>query len=204
MSVYSVQPISSRRATASITAIPSALSLRQGIAANFSPPACAKIAGVFDADLLERLQAVGDEAGGDDGEALDAALGQLPHRVGGVGLQPFGPAEARLERHPQPLLAPSRSAVAQQARRLGALAIIGIALVEIGLRDAVKGGEHDLRLEIELRQPLAGRSAPAPRYRPGSSYHGAAIRIAGCQRIAFSASNALSATVAVDAAQYCG
>ena len=39
---YSAQPLSSRRATASMTASPSALSLRQGIAAKCSPPASRK------------------------------------------------------------------------------------------------------------------------------------------------------------------
>ena len=39
---YSAQPLSSRRATASITAMPSAMSLRHGIAAKRSPPASRK------------------------------------------------------------------------------------------------------------------------------------------------------------------
>ena len=38
------------------------------------------------------------------------------------------------------------------------MAIIGIALVEIGARDAVERGEHDFRLEIELGERGAGRA----------------------------------------------
>ena len=52
---------------------------------------------VLHAQLFERFQAVGDEAGGDDGEALDPGLGQALHRLVRIGLEPLVLAEARLE-----------------------------------------------------------------------------------------------------------
>ena len=45
------------------------------------------------------------------------------------------------------------------------MAVIGIALVEIVLRNAVERGEDHLRLEIELGERRAGRGARARRYR---------------------------------------
>ena len=62
------QPASSRRATVSITRMPSSLSLRQGSAANCLAAGLVEIAGVLDADLLQRLEAVGGEAGRQHGE----------------------------------------------------------------------------------------------------------------------------------------
>ena len=47
-------------------------------------------------DLLERFQAVRDEAGIDDGDAFDTAFRQFLDGLVGVGLKPFGRAEAGL------------------------------------------------------------------------------------------------------------
>src|SRR5471032_1853732 len=58
-----------------------------------------KIASVFNADLLDRLEAVSRKARRDDGDALDAPLGKRPHRLIGIGLKIFGRAETRLEGH---------------------------------------------------------------------------------------------------------
>src|SRR6202044_16072 len=59
----------------------------------------AKVAGVLDADFLQRLQAVGGESRSDDDPPFAPARGELAHRRGGIGLQPFGAAEARLKGH---------------------------------------------------------------------------------------------------------
>ena len=55
----------------------------------------------------------------------------------GVGLEPLGLAEARLEGDAEPVLRPAEP-LAQQPRRLLALAMIGVALVEIVPRQAVE------------------------------------------------------------------
>jgi hypothetical protein len=75
-------------------------------------------------DLLQRLQAVGGEAGAGDVDALHAGARQRHERRLGVGLQPLGLAEAALEgdRH---LLGPQRQPLAQQARGLLALTVVG-------------------------------------------------------------------------------
>src|SRR5690606_41428111 len=51
----------------------------------------------FDGDLLEGLEAVGDEAGTHHVDTAHARLRQLAQRRFGVGLQPLGAAETRLE-----------------------------------------------------------------------------------------------------------
>src|SRR5262245_16254312 len=51
----------------------------------------------FDADFLEGLEAVGDKAGADHVHPLNAFLRQLYQCRPGIGLQPLGEAEARLE-----------------------------------------------------------------------------------------------------------
>ena len=48
-------------------------------------------------DLLERLDAVGCEAGRENRDISDAALRQSLDRLVSVGLDPLGTAEARLE-----------------------------------------------------------------------------------------------------------
>ena len=96
-----IQPCSSRSTSCEITAMPASLSLRHGIAAKFSPPFALKISRVLDRDLLQRLQAVGGKSRRHHGEVLHAALRQRLHGLVGVGLQPFGAAEARLERQHQ-------------------------------------------------------------------------------------------------------
>src|SRR5262252_1802315 len=62
------------------------------------PPACFEEGSpAFDADLLERFQAVGDESGADDVHATDPLLRILRERGRGVGLEPRGSPEPRLE-----------------------------------------------------------------------------------------------------------
>ncbi len=102
-------------------------------------------------DFLQRLQTVRHKGRVDDGKPFHAVFGQLRHRLVGVGLEPFLRPETRLEGRHQPLLRPAEP-LHQQSRGLLALAMIGVALVEIGLRNAVIGGKHDLRLKIEALQ----------------------------------------------------
>ena len=110
-----IQPCSSRSTRCEITAIPASLSLRHGIAAKFSPPFALKICGVLDRDLLQRFQAIGGEAGRHHREVLHAALRQRLDGLVGVGLQPFGAAEARLERQHQLVFVELRAARAAAA-----------------------------------------------------------------------------------------
>ena len=51
----------------------------------------------FDGDFFQRLQAVGREAGTEYVNAVDAAFAKGGQGRRGVGLQPLGTAEARLE-----------------------------------------------------------------------------------------------------------
>src|SRR5262249_1956292 len=109
-------------------------------------------------DLLERLQTVGREAGRDDGEALHAALGERFGGLDGRGLEPFAASEPRLEREHQLVLV-EIELLAQEPRRHHALIVIGIALVDVVLRQAVERGKSHLRLKRKPgeRRPRRGR-----------------------------------------------
>ncbi len=121
------------------------------------PPAmAAEDVGILDRDLFQRLQAVGGEARRDDGEVLHTTARQRLDRLVGIGLQPFGASEARLEGHAQPVLIVAER-LAQQPRGLGAMAVIGIALVEIVARDAVERDEDDVGRERQLRERVLQR-----------------------------------------------
>ena len=80
---------------------------------------------------------------------LTPAPGELGERHVGVGLEPLGAAEARLEGRCWSLFFRPAETLAEEPHRLLALAVIGIALVDIIARQAVEGGEHQLRLEVE-------------------------------------------------------
>src|ERR1700677_1278701 len=54
-----------------------------------------KYLGVLLRDFFQRFQAIGGEAGRDDGDAAHAVLGKLGYRLVGVGLQPLVEAETR-------------------------------------------------------------------------------------------------------------
>jgi hypothetical protein len=79
---------------------------------------------------------------------FDPVLGQFLDGLVSVGLQPFLWPEAGLEGRHQLFLGPAKT-FADQSRRFQALAMIGVALEEIGLRNAVERGEHDFGLPIE-------------------------------------------------------
>ena len=62
-----------------------------------SPPCSRKISLFSLGDLLERLEAIGGKARRDDGQPLHAVARQSLDGLVGIGLQPLGAAEARLE-----------------------------------------------------------------------------------------------------------
>src|SRR4051794_41004822 len=114
--------------------------------------------GILLRDLLQRLQAVSGKARRHHRDAAHALLGQTLHRLVGVGLKPLVIAEARLEGQQQLCLLHVEPA----AQRLGggdALALIRIALFDIGFRHAVKGGDDQLRLEGQRGQMRLDRGA---------------------------------------------
>jgi len=106
--------------------MPASLSLRQGIAVKDSPPLCLKIS-AFSARSLQRFQAIGGETRHHHGDAPDAVLCQSRDGLVGVGLQPLGIAEARLEGQQQLRIIESQ-AVAQGGRRPDALGLVGSPL----------------------------------------------------------------------------
>src|SRR5215470_17654958 len=63
----------------------------------FLPSRVDKGSPALDSQLLECFQAVGDEARADHVDAAHAALTVLGERRRGIGLEPGGAAEARLE-----------------------------------------------------------------------------------------------------------
>src|SRR5262245_21256944 len=81
--------------------------------------------GVVDRDLLQGLEAVGRKTGRDHGELLDATFGERLDAVDGCGLEPSGPAKARLEGEHQFLLV-HPELLPQQPRRHHALIEIRI------------------------------------------------------------------------------
>ncbi len=145
---------------ASMTAIPSSLSLRQGIWVKFSPPGLVEDLAGFARDLLQRLEAVGDEPGLKTAMDFTPSCASFSTRLVGVGLEPFLRPEARLEAGDQPLLGPAE-AFAQQPRRLHAMAMIGVAAHEIAARDPVVGRDHDLRLEGQVARCFSIERASA-------------------------------------------
>src|SRR5262249_29284340 len=103
------------------------------------PAVVAKDFRVLVRDLVEGLEAIGGEARHHHREILDTAAGEALHRLVGIGLEPLGRAEARLEREHEARLVEAE-ALTQEPRGLRALAMIGIALREIFLRHAMERG----------------------------------------------------------------
>lgn len=56
-----------------------------------------KIVLQFNADFFQRLDAIGDKAGRDNRHFTSAIFGHVDDGFIGIGLQPLGRAEARLE-----------------------------------------------------------------------------------------------------------
>ena len=93
-------------------------------------------------NLFEGLEAIRGEAGAQHVDPLDAALRECDERRLGVGLQPFGAAEAALERDEHVVLADTEP-LAKQARGLEALAVVRIAERQGAPRHAVEA-QHQL------------------------------------------------------------
>ncbi len=83
---------------------------------NFWPPLLMEGVGGLFGDFLQRLETVGDEAGVQHGDLLDAVLRKLLDRLVGIGLQPLFRPEAGLEGHHE-LVLPAAPAVRAAAGR---------------------------------------------------------------------------------------
>src|SRR6476620_9052301 len=94
-------------------------------------------------DLFQRLDAIRDEARCQDGDPLDPLARQSLDRLVGISLEPLCPAESRLKGETESLLVETKS-FSQCVRRHLALGLIGIALVDIALRQPMERGEDDL------------------------------------------------------------
>ena len=176
--------------------MPSALSLRQGIAAKCSPPFSRNVSPARMAISSSVSRQSAEKPGVITATVATPDSGQLGERHVGIGLEPLGPAEARLERDAEPVLRPAEP-LAQQPRRLLALAMIGVALVEIVPRQAVERGDHHLRLEVEPGEAGLERRRPARRYRPGRRDRAAACGSPAASASPASAAKAASLAVAV-------
>ena len=93
--------------------------------------------GIFAGDFFQRFETIGGKARGDDREIFHTAFGERLHGHVGIGLQPFGHAEARLEGEHE-FVGAKPEPFAEQPRGLVTLTIVGITLDEIVLRDAVE------------------------------------------------------------------
>jgi hypothetical protein len=91
----------------------------------------------LDRDLFQRLQAIGAETRAHHVDPLDPLACQRDERGLGVGLQPFGLAEAALEGHDH-LQLRRPQVFGQQARRFLAFAVVGVAEQQGALGHAVK------------------------------------------------------------------
>ncbi len=105
----------------------------------------------FDADLLQRLEAIGDEARADHVDALMTLLCELAQGRVGVGLEPARAAEAALERNLVFLLLQSQ-ALGQQACGGQALAVVRIAERQRARRQAMKA--HQQQTPATLAHPV--------------------------------------------------
>src|SRR5579862_6274534 len=105
---------------------------------------------IAERDLLERLDAVGGEAGADHVHGIHAAARQLLESLFRVRLEPFCFPETGLE-HEFPFLLTQAELLREQPRSGLALAAVGVARVRDRVRDAVEGDEE-----------LAGPAAFAP------------------------------------------
>src|ERR1700733_10559909 len=106
--------------------------------------------GVLLRDFLQRFQAIGGEPGRDDGDAAHAVLGEVGDGLVGVGLQPSVEAETRLKCQDQ-LRRLKAHALSQTLGGCDALRLIGVALVDVFLRHAVKRGHDQFGLERQGR-----------------------------------------------------
>ena len=102
-------------------------------------------------DLLERFEAVGNEAGTDHVDRAHALVGHRLETGLGIGLQPFGPAEARLEGHQVAVLGQAKRFGQQPARSSG-IRSGRVALVERESRHAMKA--HHQLFGLAVARPV--------------------------------------------------
>ena len=98
-----------------------------------------------------------EKAGASYGDAFDARFCQFCHMLHGVGLQPFLTPKDRLKGHINRPLVPAQF-LAQQTRRFGALAVIGVALHQIAQGHAVIAGDQLVGDMIQLRIGVSDRA----------------------------------------------
>ena len=104
---------------------------------------------VLQRDLLQRLQAVGGEAGAQHVHAPHARGAPFLEQLVGVGLEPGLAADARLEAD-EALVRAQIQPLGEQAGGLVALAVVGIAGREVALRNAVEGEQQPLAAAVSL------------------------------------------------------
>ena len=92
---------------------------------------------VFDLDLVQGLEAIGGESRAHDIDRLDATLDQLVQHGGGIRLNPGLFAEARLVAD-LPVRRVQFELRRQQLCSLFALLLVGVAAVDIRLRQAME------------------------------------------------------------------
>lgn len=103
----------------------------------------------FHRDLLERFEAVGRKTGAGDVDALHARGAEFAQRGFGIGLEPFGLAEARLEGHAV-VRGCEAQARGEQARGLEALRLVGIAELDVARGNAVEAQQQHLAAALVL------------------------------------------------------
>ena len=106
-----------------------------------------------DGDFFQRLDAIDRESRGDDGHPLDPLARQRHQRRIGIGLEPLRRAEPALEGDLELVLRPAQ-VLAHQPRRLQALAVVGVARLEILHRHTVVRGEDHVGGEIQRRHAV--------------------------------------------------
>src|SRR5215469_8119830 len=113
------------------------------------PAGAQEVVAVLDGDFLQRLETVDRETGAYHRHLAHSASGQLREHLAGVGLQPPGRPEARLEAD-APLAVAQHQLFGEQARGFLTLAEIRIAVVEVALRYPVEGNQQVARAPVLL------------------------------------------------------
>src|SRR5215510_2332617 len=102
----------------------------------------------FDPDLLERLEAVGNEARTDNVDARQALPSELAEDCGGVGRQPGRAPEPRLKRD-LPRAVGQLQIFRQQARGLLTLAMVRIPALEGVARQPMEAQHEPVRAAVD-------------------------------------------------------
>ena len=102
-------------------------------------------------DLFQGFQAVAGEGRAHHIDTLHASFAHFDQRRFGVGLQPFGAAQAGLEGDLE-LVSSQAQLFRQQARGFETLAVIGVAQVQGALGHAMK--THHQHIGVAMRLPV--------------------------------------------------